>query len=230
MKETDYLQSVSKFLKKVPYFAGLDDRALKSVSMAAIPRKYNPEQVVFIEGEPCPGLYVVEQGWFKAIRMGVDGREQVLHMLGPGETINAISVLTGALNQATVIALEESSLWLIPRDQMLRLLDEYPRLARLVIDDLAGRVQHLIQLVEDLSLRSVEARLARLLIDQAEGNLVPRRRWATQAEMASRVGTVPDVLNRALRKLAAQDMIHVSRDQIEILDKDGLTEIAQVLV
>ena len=87
------------------------------------------------------------------------------------------------------------------------MLDEHPALARQVVKDLAGRVMHLMRMVEDLSLRSVEARLARLLLELAEGEVIQRRRWATQAEMAARLGTVPDVVNRALRKLAAAGLI-----------------------
>ena len=78
-------------------------------------------------------------------------------------------------------------------------------------------------------LRSVEARLARLLLEQAEGESVQRRRWATQSEMASRLGTVPDVVNRALRKLAEQGLIHVERHQIQILDQEGLQAVAQTV-
>jgi CRP/FNR family transcriptional regulator len=84
-------------------------------------------------------------------------------------------------------------------------------------------------MVEDLSLRSVEARLARLLLEQAQGESVRRRRWATQAEMASRLGTVPDVVNRALRKLAEEGLIHVERHQIQILDQEGLKTVAQTM-
>lgn len=219
----------SEILKVVPYFAGLDASAFSRVAQAAIRRVYDAEQVVFIEGEPCYGLYVVERGWLKVVKIGMDGREQTLQTLGPGEVFNAISVFTDTPNQATVEALEESVLWLVRRDAMLRLLVENPSLSQLVIQNLAGRVQHLISLVEDLSLRSVEARLARLLLEQAEGDAVQRRQWATQPEMASRLGTVPDVLNRALRKLAEQGMIRVARNQIQILDKEGLTIIAQVV-
>ncbi len=219
----------SEILKAVPYFSGLDASALVQVERAAIRRVYDAEQVIFIEGEPCSGLYIVERGWLKAVKIGLDGREQTLQTLGPGDVFNAISVFTEAPNQATVEALEETTLWLVPRDAMLRLLDENPSLARLVIQDLAGRVQHLISLVEDLSLRSVEARLARLLLEHSEGEEVQRRQWATQAEMASRLGTVPDVLNRALRKLAEQGMIRVARHQIQILDKEGLQTVAQII-
>ena len=77
------------------------------------------------------------------------------------------------------------------------------------------------------TIAAVEARLARLLLEQAEGESVQRRRWATQAEMASRLGTVPDVVNRALRKLSDGGLIHVERHQIQILDKEGLKTVAQ---
>ncbi len=77
-------------------------------------------------------------------------------------------------------------------------------------------------MVEDLSLRSVEARLARLLLAQTHTNILPRHRWATQAEIASRLGTVPDVINRALRSLAQEGLIKVERHQIQLLNKAGL--------
>jgi CRP/FNR family transcriptional regulator len=216
-------------LKAVSYFADLDDAALNRVVQSAIRRVYDAEQVILIEGEPCVGLYIIESGWLKVVKIGLDGREQVLQTLKPGDMFNAISVFTDAPNQATVSALETSAVWLIQRELLLRMMDEHPTLARQVVKDLAERVMHLIRMVEDLSLHSVEARLARLLLEHAEGASVQRRRWATQAEMASRLGTVPDVVNRAMRKLSEEGMIHVERHQIQILDKEGLKAIAQVI-
>jgi CRP-like cAMP-binding protein len=229
MSNDGFSQKAHSILKAVSYFSELDDAALDSVEQAAIRRAYDPEQVILIEGEPCSGLYIVESGWLKAVKIGLEGREQVLQTLGPGDVFNAISVFTDAPNQATVAALEASVIWLVRRDALLRLLDEHPALARQVVKDFAGRVMHLVRLVEDLSLRSVEARLARLLLEQAEGESVQRRRWATQSEMASRLGSVPDVVNRALRKLSEEGLIHVERHQIRILDQEGLRHIAQVV-
>ncbi len=216
-------------LKSVSYFSDVDAAALNPVAHSAIRRAYDAGQVVLIEGEPCAGLYVVESGWLKAVKIGLDGREQVLQTLKSGDVFNGISVFTDAPNQATVTALEASVVWLVPREVLLKLMDEHPALARKVVKDLAERVMHLVRMVEDLSLRSVEARLARLLLEQAEGGSVQRRRWATQAEMASRLGTVPDVVNRALRKLSEEGMINVERHQIQILNKEGLRTIAQVI-
>jgi CRP/FNR family transcriptional regulator len=216
-------------LKAVSYFSDLDTAELNLLAQSAIRRTYGAGQVVLIEGEPCAGLYIVESGWLKAVKIGLDGREQVLQMLRAGEVFNAISVFTDAPNQASVSALEMCVVWIIQREVLLQLMDVHPPLARRVVKDLAGRVMHLVRLVEDLSLRSVEARLARLLLEHAEGESVQRRRWATQAEMSSRLGTVPDVVNRALRKLSEVEVIHVERHQIRILDKEGLKTIAQMI-
>lgn len=114
------------------------------------------------------------------------------------------------------------------RETVLRLLDTHPQFARLVIQDLAGRVVHLIALVEDLSLRSVEARLARLLLEKASGDRVQRKRWATQTEIASRLGTVPDVVSRTLRRLAERGLIQISRQEIILVDRAGLEAAAQI--
>ena len=229
MNKDEALQDAARLLKAVPYFSGMDAADLKLVAQSAIRRAYKAGQVILLEGEPCAGLYIVESGWLKAVKIGMDGREQVLQTLGPGEVFNAISIFTDAPNQATVTALETSQVWVVRREVLLSMMDDHPALARQVVKDLAGRVMHLIRMVEDLSLRSVEARLARLLLEQAEGEAVPRQRWATQAEMAARLGTVPDMVNRALRKLAEAGMIHVERQQIQILDKEGLISVAQVV-
>ncbi len=215
-------------LESVPYFSGLDEDTFEAITQIAIRRTYEPDQVVLIEGEPTAGLYVIESGWLKAFKISMEGREQVLQTLGPGDTFSAVSVFNSGPNQASVEALEQAVIWLVPRDAMLQLLDEIPSLARLVIQDLASRVTHLIELVEDLSLRSVESRLARLLLEHAKDETLQRHRWATQAEMAARLGTVPDVLNRALRKLTEDGLIHVARHQIKIIDSEGLEKIAKI--
>jgi len=226
MPRNDDPHPTTAILAGVLDFAGLDEPALNALAQVAIRRAYGEGQMVFLEGDPGVGLHIVEEGWLKVVKMSPDGREQVIHFLGPGETFNAMSVFTEMSNQATVVAMEPSVTWLIRREEMLHLLDTHPSLARAMIQNLAKRVQHLVMLVEDLSLRTVEARLARMLISSGGDGAVPRRRWATQSEMAARLGTVPDVISRSLRKLAAEGLIQVSRHQIQILDVKGLKQKA----
>lgn len=221
--------SAGRILKTVSYFAGLDQSTINQLARAAIQREYHADQVVLLEGEPCAGLYIIESGWLKAIKIGLDGREQVLQMLKAGDAFNLIGVFSDAPNQATVVALEISRLWLVPRQVLLQLIEEQPAFARQVVKDMAQRVMHLIRMVEDLSLRSVEARLARLLLEQANEGLIRRQRWATQAAIAARLGTVPDVVNRTLRKMSEEGVICVDRHQIKILDPDALKRVAQVI-
>ena len=96
--------------------------------------------MILLEGEPCTGLYIVESGWLRVVKIGMDGREQVLETLGPGEVFNAVSVFTDAPNQATVTALETAQVWIVRRAVLLEMLGLYPALARQVVKDLAGRV------------------------------------------------------------------------------------------
>lgn len=231
MSHNSALNQTVEILTRVPYFGGLDPEILTAIAQVAEHQAYDRDQVVFMEGDPGAGLYIVEHGWFKVVKISLDGREQAIHFLGPGEAFNAMSVFTETPNPATVIALEPSTALLVRRDAMIRLLDAHPRLARIMIQKLAARVQHLITLVEDLSLRTVEARMARMLLArgrQGEDQTVSRRRWATQNEMAARLGTVPDVVSRTLRKLASEGMIEVSRHQIKILDIEGLERVAKL--
>lgn len=209
-------------LGKVPYFQGLSPGTLQAIARSAFGRRYEADEIVFLEGDPCAGLYVVQDGWLKSVKTSPAGREQVMRFVGPGETFNEVSVLADAPNPVTVIALEPAMVWLIRREVLAHLLQSDHRLSQAVMQNLARRVLHLATLVEDLSLRTIESRLARLLLEQADEGAMQRHRWATQAEMAGRLGTVPDVLNRALRKLADENLIRVERYQIQILDRAGL--------
>lgn len=213
---------MNSILSKVSYFSGLPQEDIMTIQKSAIKRNFNAEQIVVMEGENNGGLYVVESGWLKVSKMSMSGREQVLNYLGPGDVFNAIAVFTDHPNQASVIALEDSRVWWIDQNTITDLIQTYPSLAKQVIADLANRILHLVSLVEDLSLRTIEARLARILVQGMEDSQVTRQKWATQNEMAARLGTVPDVLNRALRKFVDEGIIDVKRHQIRILDIDAL--------
>lgn len=215
---------MKNILRSVSYFTDLTDDELKDVENSAVIRSYQPEQMVLVEGDPAEGLYIVESGWLKVVKLSASGRAQVLNFLGSGESFNGVAVFTDALNQATVVALENSVVWCIRRATMQELLNTHPKLSQYVIRDLADRLQHLVGLVEDLSLRSIESRLSRMLLEGIIGNSIPREKWATQTEIASRLGTVPDVLNRALRKLEDEGIIEVTRHRIKILDSERLRQ------
>lgn len=212
---------------KISYFQKLDPATLDEIRRAATKHSFSAGEIIFQESYQRSGLWIIEQGWLKVVKYSLSGREQVLHYLGPGEAINLIGVFTERPNPASAITLEPALLYHIPQQVMLDLIDKHSNLARLVIEDLAGRVTHLVSMVEDLSLRTVEARLARYLLTENETDSFSRQRWATQSEMAARVGTVPDVLNRALRKFSEEGILEISRHRIRIIDRARLEEKVQ---
>lgn len=214
-------------LRVIAFLQGLDDAVLVELSGHAIWREYAAGALIFLEGEHAAAIYCLEFGWVKASKSSPDGREQILRFLGPGETFNELSIFANKPNPATAIALEPVGAWLIPRDVVRDLLLTHPQVAARVIENIADRVIYLASLVADLSLHSVEVRVARLLLDEAVDDVMARRRWATQTELAARLGTVPDVLSRALRSMSDAGIITVDRQEIRILDRATLETMAQ---
>ena len=220
--------SLALQLQNVPYFAGLDATALRELAGLATWHEYAPGGVVFLEGDANTGLYCIQAGWVKVIKLSRDGREQVLRYFGPGEVFSEIGIFLARPNPATAIALAHAEIWQLHRAVLQPLLKAHPGVLLQIMANMADRIAYLADLVADLSLHTVEVRLARLLLDAAPDGMLVRQSWLTQSELAARLGTVPDVLNRALRILADAGLIRVERKQITIVDRAGLAERAIV--
>ena len=136
---------VTALLTTVPYFGKVNTEMLQAISAVAVEREYTAGQIVFLEGDASAGLFIVEKGFLKSVKISTAGREQVVRVVGPGEVVNAIGVLASETNPGTVMALENATVWCIMRDDLLRLLDEQPALAGMIIKTLAGRIQQLMQ-------------------------------------------------------------------------------------
>ena len=224
----DLKKRLKATLVKVRHFESLPPEIQEAVAAEAVLCHFAAGQVIYLEGEPAEYIYILERGWVKATRMSRDGREQAMLFLQPVEIFGDIAVFTGITYPGTVTALEAVDAWLIPSATLMQLVKRYPELALAVIRKLSERVLHYIELVEDLSLRSVEARLANTLLLHAEEVdgllLVPRRAWTTFDEMAVRLGTVRDVLSRALRTLESEGLLKVEKHEIILMDAKGLVE------
>lgn len=217
-------------LERLSQFKGLSNKTQQALAASAVHRRFSAGQVIYIEGEPAKAVYILESGWVKATRMTREGREQAMLFLRPVDVFGDIAVLTETAYPGTVIALEDVQVWVIPAQTINKLIRSSPDLSMAVIHHLGERVLHYINLVEDLSLRSVEARLARTLLQNAElcneQLIVPRHEWTTFDEMAVRLGTVRDVLSRALKTLEAEKLLKVEKQAISLLDPKGLAERA----
>jgi CRP/FNR family transcriptional regulator len=208
-------------LKALPYFKPLDDEALARLTRTIVERGYEKDKVVFLEGEPCQGLYIVREGSVKIFKLSAEGREQILSYVRPGDSFNEVAVFDGGPNPANVTAAEATILWIVPRSEIVDLIKKNPQVALAIIQNLGARLRHLVGLVEDLSLRQVTARLAKLLLEMATAG----EHALTQQEMAARLGTVREMIGRSLRQLESRGLVKTERGRIVILDREGLERL-----
>jgi CRP-like cAMP-binding protein len=220
------MSAPADFLKSILYFSGLGAREIERVRKEAVELSFSPGEILFLEGEPCRGLYLVYSGRIRVFKSSPDGREQVLLIAKPGDSFNDVPIFDGGPNPASSSALELSVVYLIPKGVFLSLVADCPP-ALAILKVFAARLRHLTSVVEDLSFRSVVNRLARLLLDLAvikEGTApVPR---LTQDEMAARVGSVRDVIGRALKALEAAGAIQMEGHRIYVIDRGKLKKMA----
>lgn len=216
-------ETLATALGRVPYFAGLDAASRADLAAGLRTRRSAAGELVLAEGEACRGLSFVVSGRVKAFKLAPDGREQVLRILGPGRTFNDVPLFDGGANPASVAALEASVIALIPAARVHALMRERPEVAAAVVRVLATRLRAMTELVEDLALRGVTARVARLLLDctrgmpgLAEGGGESCARL-TQRELAAMTGSVREVVQRALKALEREGAIELARGRISIL-------------
>jgi CRP-like cAMP-binding protein len=207
-------------LRQLPFFAGLGDDALREIASHIHQPTFSPGQMVILEGEPCQAVYFVAQGVVRTSRLSTQGREHVLAYLGPGEPFNLVPALDGGPNLATVGALTDAMLYSIPCEHFRRVMREHHEVALAVLEHLTAEVRRLSDMVEDLALHTVRTRLARFLLAQADGTQPPKR-W-TQEEVAAQIGTVRDVVGRALRTFADDGLIRRERGRLVVIDRVGL--------
>ena len=230
--EAQLLTRAREALRHVRHFAELAPDIRDSIARSATWCHFDAGHILYLEGEPAEALFILEHGWVRATRMSLDGREQAMQFLRSGEIFGDIAVFTGTSYPCTVAALEPVDVWMVEKQMILDLVAQHPELAMAVTRRLGDRVLYYIGLVEDLSLRSVEARVANTLLKHADvidGRLVVRRQaWTTFDEMATRLGTVRDVLSRVLKTLEEEGMLRVERHEIVILDAARLVERGRV--
>jgi CRP/FNR family cyclic AMP-dependent transcriptional regulator len=214
------LASLSRF----PPFAGLDERQLSRVAAVARRQTFARGAFLLMEGEPCRIVYLVARGRVRVSKVSAEGREQVLALLGPGDGLNLVPLFDGAPNPASAQALTEVEVYTFTSADFLDLVSEVPQVARNVLADFAGKLRRLVELVEDLSFRTVSSRLARFLL--TPGTALPGRHW-TQEEIAAYLGTVREMVGRVLRAWQDEGLVRVERGRVVVLDREMLEEKAR---
>jgi CRP-like cAMP-binding protein len=210
-------------LRRVSFCADLPESALHTLAAIATTTRRPAGTLIQLEGDPADTMYVVLRGQVKIARVGSNGREQILNVIPAGGHFNTVPMFDGGLCPANAEALTELELLVLPREAFRSAVSSHPALAMALLKEFTGRVRHLVNLVDALSLHTVQGRLAGLLLDQAAAAERGDASLAlTQAEMAAHLGTVREMIGRSLKSLELLGLIRIERGTIAILDRAGL--------
>lgn len=214
-------------LRQIPLLASLSAEGVARAAALAVERHYERGDLIMLEGDTSGALYYVRSGLVKVFKTSPAGKEQVLRLIAAGHTFNDVPAFDGGPNPASAAAMEQSIVYLIRRAVLRQLIRTQPEVAEAAVRSLAEALRHLVTLVEDLSLRHVSARVARILLDQEAAFREGQPAYhLTQQEMAALAGTAREVVGRSLKELEMAGAIQMRQGRAIVLSRERLSLLA----
>jgi CRP/FNR family cyclic AMP-dependent transcriptional regulator len=216
------------FLAGVPLFSGLDDAELQQFGELTRERTFSKGSVILSQGDPGDSLFVVRDGRVKVVLIGEDGREVILGMLGSGDHFGELSLIDSRPRSAHVIAVQESTLLVLRREDFRRRVEASAAVAWSLLGELSRRLRRADEQIGGLVLLDVNGRIARLLLDNAsaDGNGTIEKKLTHQT-IAQMIGASRETVSRAMRDFQERGLIDVQHRQITITDRTQLEGMAQ---
>jgi CRP-like cAMP-binding protein len=217
-----------QILGRVPIFSGLTESELAFLAQRALPRYFSAGETVFSEGEPCAGLYVVVSGHIRIFKSSAGGREQVLSIDGPGNSVAELPVFDGGNYPASVTAVEDATLLFVSKQDFQSLCLAHPQVALKVLRVVGARLRRLVGIIEELSFTTVRHRLASFLLRLArtEGKRtaegVEISLPVSNQELASQIGTVRELISRNLSRFQSEGMLKIDGRNVIVRDLKAL--------
>ncbi len=216
-------------ISRIPLFEGLPPDQLNDLAGIALEKSFERGRVVFSEGQSAHGFFIVTSGKVKIFKISPDGKEQILHLFGPGEPFGEVPVFEGRPFPAHAIALADSRFIFFPRTAFVELIKNNPSLALNMLAVLSRRLRRFTVLVDDLSLKEVPGRLAAhlLYLSNQQQDKDDIELEMPKGQLAGLLGTIPETLSRILAKMSKQELIAIDGRFINIKDRQGLIDLAE---
>jgi CRP/FNR family transcriptional regulator len=210
-------------------FKGLPENQLKEIEQIAVNKRFNKGELIFSEGDDGIGFFLVASGLIKIFKVSSEGKEQILHIFGPGEPFGEVPVFSGQQFPASAEAITETRLLFFLRTAFVNLLSSHPSLALNMLAVLSLRLRQFTVQIENLSLKEVPGRLAAYLIYVADeqGGEDSISLNISKGQLASLLGTIPETLSRIFTRMSNQNLIEVKDRTIRLLDRERLEELAE---
>jgi CRP/FNR family transcriptional regulator len=207
-------------IQTLDYFKSLNDSILNDIKVLFKEEDHEAGENIFIEGDKSKGIYFVAEGMVKVYKSSKDGREQILKLIYPGDSFNDVTVFVKDVNPASADAVTDVKLYLLSRENMVGLIYKHPEVSLNIIRSMAEKLRYLTNTIEDLSLKHTQERIAKILL-LFEGKKL------SQKIIADIAGTAREVVSRALKDFASQNIIKLDKRDIIILDKKKLEDLGE---
>lgn len=220
--------NVAAELKKNYLFENLPEAVLGEISLFCRPTRYSRKTFLFNEGDLADGFYLLVSGKVIVFKVSEEGKEQIIHIVEPGQTFAEASVFSGGTYPAFARAIDESWVLYIPKKEFLEMLKNKPEISIRMLSSMSAWLRRMVDLVEDLSLKDVEARFLRFLKNSMEKKGVRIDRHTEieldvdKAVIASKINAVPETFSRMLKRLSEKNVIEVTKNKIKIISPDVL--------
>jgi CRP-like cAMP-binding protein len=215
-------------LSELALFAALSEGELQGLAQRAVERKFAADEMLFWEGEDCAGIFLIIEGSVKIFRSSPGGREVMLSIETAPATVAELPLFDGGPYPASVRVVEPVVALFVNKNDFQQFCRQYPDVALKVLAVVGRRLRHLVGLVESMTFGSVTQRLAKMLLETStEAGADVFDLPSTHQELASRLGTVREVVSRNLGRFRAQGLIKVQDRQVEIINRPGLQQEAE---
>jgi CRP/FNR family transcriptional regulator len=221
--------TITEFIASLSLFEGLPQDQIDDLTTIVADQSFNRHEIIFSEGEDATGFYVVVSGRVKIFKLSIEGREQILHLFGPGEPFGEVAVFTGKPFPANAESMDKSRILFFPRESFVDLIKTNPSIALSMLAILSMRLRRFTFLIDDLSLKEVPGRLAAYLLylSKEERGAEDLILDITKGQLASLLGTIPETLSRILNRMNKQGLIETAAKHIKIKDRQGLEDLVE---
>ncbi len=221
---------VVELLARVPAFEALDPADLERIAEVAVPRSFDPGQLVFREGDDSDTCYIVRDGQARAIRSHSDGRTITLATFGPGDIFGELAMFEDERRSATIEAIEPIAVVGVLGGDMRRLMSEHPGIAMRLAVALAGRLRETNERLSRQSFQTVQSRVAVVLSQLVQAEVAAGRGngdvlvTATQADLAQLAGSSRESASRFLAVLERAGVISQGRGRLVVHNPQALEQ------
>jgi CRP/FNR family transcriptional regulator len=217
---------IKEAIKNSEFFSGINAGTLEKLSSIGIIRKFDPTEAIFFQEEEALGFYLIMSGSVKIFRTGKDGREQIIHFFYAGNVFGEVPMFQGSGYPASASCISACSTVYFSKKSFYSLAKKDPDVLMNMLAVMSMRLRRFVNLVDDLSLKDVTARLARHILEKAGSKKAFYIR-ESKTELAAKIGTISATLSRTFKKLEKCGAIKVNASLIEILDKKKLEGILE---